>query len=274
MNLRAEKHPWHTRLQQKPFFKEVKKPGDDSRGEAQHTHVLPDVLAVEELVEGQGGLGGGGRLWLQLCSRWRKTSPSFTAQLTNSLPFLSWINTSLLFTRSHTGGQQLVQLPGLKQTIAADASFPMWVVWNLCDFKGTLQNHPSNPNLFHWLLNHKWCRNVTQNETLTMYLQAHLWTSRRPSYLCWSFVSRWRSSRLQISLIEGASVGTLETPRECCRVEVWSRIPLFNLSRLRFCCISTDLLIRNHLVSQRFTLNPKSFHSVMETCKLPPVITC
>lgn len=58
-----------------------------SRGEAQHTHVLPDVLAVEELVEGQAGLGGGGRLCLQLCSR-----------RTNSLTFPSWINTSLLAT--------------------------------------------------------------------------------------------------------------------------------------------------------------------------------
>ena len=35
---------------------------EDLRGEAEHTHVLPDVPAVEELGEGQVGAGGGG--WL------------------------------------------------------------------------------------------------------------------------------------------------------------------------------------------------------------------
>lgn len=43
------------------FYKD-KEPSVDSRDEAQHTHILPDVLAVKELMEGQVGLGGGGQL--------------------------------------------------------------------------------------------------------------------------------------------------------------------------------------------------------------------
>lgn len=41
---------------------------DDLRGEAQHTQVFPDVPAVEEFMEGQVGVRGGGGLRIQLCS--------------------------------------------------------------------------------------------------------------------------------------------------------------------------------------------------------------
>lgn len=40
---------------------------DDLRGEAQNTDVLPDVLTVEELREGQAGAWDRVWLWIQLC---------------------------------------------------------------------------------------------------------------------------------------------------------------------------------------------------------------
>lgn len=66
-------------------FCRVKEPSVDSRDEAQHTHVLPDVLAVEELVEGQVGLGGGGRLRLQLCRRRTRTGRDSLSDMNLSL---------------------------------------------------------------------------------------------------------------------------------------------------------------------------------------------
>jgi len=62
------------------------------------------------------------------------------------------------------------------------------------------------------------------NQAKIQDTHTHLWSSRRPSHLCWSFSSQWRSSCPLISLTEAASVETLETALECCRgdeTQVW-----------------------------------------------------
>lgn len=62
----------------------------DLRGEAEHTHVLPDVPAVEELGEGQVGAWRGCGLWIQLCRKQTRTETGslFKSQFSSTWPDL------------------------------------------------------------------------------------------------------------------------------------------------------------------------------------------